>query len=402
MAPNSEKDENGEKHEVGVPTTFDEAIERIVQMHIKLRMQNVKTPATVKIKDEVCQDMCDVLKVIELLKDTFSNYSTTDLKTSLNEVREEIKAEIRAEIKALGDAMKETMKSEKTYAQATTAPTGSKPPLSPKLPKTKEQRTTTRQEQAKCEITLRATTEDTKKMLSGMSCKELTNGIQSTINTNVSGNDKPVLFGVQPTKDGGLRLRCKTEAHAKILRELNWETATKGLQAQKPKYGIVAHKINKSDYDVLRVEANKDAVNEIQDNNDLPIANIGSLLRKDDNNSIVMFTHDPHAADRCIKQGIYINYCLYDVYKYTPELQITQCYNCGKYNHRASQCTSKHQCGKCGKDDHGARDCNHTGEPKCSNCHGNHHNWHHECPTRTTERRRLNGLRVRRSPFFTL
>jgi hypothetical protein len=39
--------------------------------------------------------------------------------------------------------------------------------------------------------------------------------------------------------------------------------------------------------------------------------------------SIVIFTTDPHAADRCIKRGIYIDYRLYPAEKYTPQLQIT-------------------------------------------------------------------------------
>jgi Zinc knuckle len=372
-------------------------------MHKKLCTQNVKTPAAVKVRDEVCQDMCDVLQVINILKDTFGNYPTASFETSLNEVREEIKAEIRAEIKALGDEMKETMKSEKTYAQATVAAPTSKPgSLGPRPSKVHEQRTTTRQEQAKLEVTLQATTDDAKEKLSAMSYKEITEGIQTTINTNVFTDNKPVLFGVsKPTNDGTVRLRCKTEEDAKTLRKLDWEAATKGLQVRKPKYGIVVHKVDKSDYDSLMDPRNLDTIKQMQQDNELSIANIAPLLRKDDNDSIIIFTTNLHKADRCIKQGIYINYCLYNAQKFAPELQTTQCYNCGEYGHRVAQCKKKHRCGKCGKDNHGTRDCKHTGKPKCSNCQGNHENWHHECPTRTTERRRLNGLRSRTSPFFT-
>jgi hypothetical protein len=44
---------------------------------------------------------------------------------------------------------------------------------------------------------------------------------------------------------------------------------------------------------------------QLQDDNDLPDATIAPLLRKHDNDSIIIFTYDPNAADRCIKQGIY-------------------------------------------------------------------------------------------------
>jgi hypothetical protein len=141
----------------------------------------------------------------------------------------------------------------------------------------------------------------------------------------------------QSIKFAARRLRCQTEEDAKVLRELNCEAATKGLQARKPKYGIVAHKLDKNDYEAL-MKASEDTIKHMQDGNDLTIANIAPPLRKDDNNSIIIFTFDPHAADRCIKQGIYINYCLYTAQKYTPEPLTTQCYNCGEYGHREAQC----------------------------------------------------------------
>jgi hypothetical protein len=72
--------------------------------------------------------------------------------------------------------------------------------------------------------------------------------------------------------------------------------------------------------------------------NSLLITNVAPLLQKDDNDLIIIFTSDLHAVDRCIDQGIYNNFRLYNARNYTPELQITQCYNCGKYSYPAAQC----------------------------------------------------------------
>jgi hypothetical protein len=134
--------ENGENGDAEDPVTFTNAIKMLSQMCVKLGEQNVKTPAAVKIRNEVCQELADFIEVIQGLRRISRNDFAAILKPTLYEViediKDEIKAEIKVEIKALDDTMKETMK-EKTYAQATT----SKPSPSPKAPNVHEQRTTT-------------------------------------------------------------------------------------------------------------------------------------------------------------------------------------------------------------------------------------------------------------------
>jgi hypothetical protein len=170
--------------------------------------------------------------------------------------------------------------------------------------------------------------------------KEITEGIQDTINSNVRCDKKPILFGVsKPTKEGTVCIRCETEDEANMLREINWEMATKGLQVRKPRFGIVIHGINK---DFNTAIDNKSTIKRIEKENTLPIAKIAPLRQKLHENlpkhSIVIFTTDTHAADRCIKHGIYLDYHLCPVERYAPQLQITQCFICGKFDHRASQC----------------------------------------------------------------
>jgi hypothetical protein len=381
--------ENGEKHDNGPPATFTSLLDVLQGAYSKLNSQNIKTPAAIQIKTDVSNEISRAMTLVETLRAAFGDSATINFSTLRNEIKE-----LATSLKA------------KTYAQAMSVP-GPKPSLDPKVLKVREQKTATRQERAKHEVTLTATTPATKAKLQAMSYKDITERIQTTINTNVHHDEKPLVLGVsKPTKEGTVRVRCQTEEQAKMLRTINWQSGLEGLQARQPKYGIVIHAVNKAHFNVL-IDTNKPTLDRIEKENTLPIVNIAPLRRKDNKriseyHSIVIFTTDPHAADRCIKQGLYLDYCLYPAERYTPQLQITQCYNCGKYGHRAAYCKHEHSCGKCA-DHHATKDCLEIDscERKCSNCGGKHENWHHECPTRSTESHRLDNLRRQLSPYFT-
>ena len=158
------------------------------------------------------------------------------------------------------------------------------------------------------------------------------------------------------------------------------------------------------EFNVL-IDANKSTIECLERENTVSIVKIAPLRRKDSkktaaHHSIVVFTTDPHAADRCIRHGFYINYLLYPAEKYAPQLQIIQCYKCGDYGHRAAQCKQKQRCGKCGESTHSTNECT-SSEPKCGHCDGKHEIWHHECPTRVAVSRRLNEQKRQNSPYFT-
>jgi hypothetical protein len=392
-----ENGENGENGNGANLAAFSKAISMLIDAQEKLNSQNIKTPAAVKVKMEVIGDIANTVEIIRMLRNTFCH----DAIAGLNTIKEQMK-ELNASMKEI----KEATKAKTIGSPWITIPPTSKPFPDPKALKIREQKTATRQERAKFEVTLTATTEETKKSLAAMSYKDITERIQTTINTNVHHDEKPSVFGVsKPTKEGTVRVRCETEEQAKMLRHINWESGLEGLQARQPKFGIVIHAVNKAHFNIF-IDADKPTtLDRIEKENTLPIVKIAPLRRKDNKkiteyHSIVIFTTDPHAADRCIKRGLYLDYCLYPAERYTPQLQITQCYNCGKYGHRAAYCKHKHCCGKCG-DEHGTKDCKDDSEPKCSNCGGKHENWHHECPTRIAEAHRLDNLRWQLSPYFT-
>jgi hypothetical protein len=102
-----------------------------------------------------------------------------------------------------------------------------------------------------------------------------------------------------------------------------------GLQVRKPTFGIRG--IDKDDLDTAISNNNKPTIERIEKENSLPsIAKIVPLRQKlskeSSTHSIVIFTTDAHAADRCIKRGIYFNYSLYPAERYAPQLQTTQCF----------------------------------------------------------------------------
>jgi hypothetical protein len=86
---------------------------------------------------------------------------------------------------------------------------------------------------------------------------------------------------------------------------------------------------------------------------------------------------------------MYINYRCHTTVQeqpeYLPQHQLTQCYNCHQYGHRAASCKNPPQCGQCKSTDHKANKCNI--EPmqfKCCNCDGNHEAWNKDIQGNTT------------------
>jgi len=135
--------------------------------------------------------------LVETLRDALGDSATTSFST----FKDEIKQQIKEDIKELVTSLKE-----KSYAQAISAPSP-KTGLDPKAFKVREQKTATRQERAKYEVTLTATTKETKEKLIAMSYKDITERIQTTINTNVHHDEKHSVFGVsKPTEQGTVRV----------------------------------------------------------------------------------------------------------------------------------------------------------------------------------------------------
>lgn len=148
---------------------------------------------------------------------------------------------------------------------------------------------------------------------------------------------------------------------------MNWTTALAGLKTRKPQYGIVVHGVPTLELDSLKI-TDKEIQDIMQQNEskNIKIESMVPLRRKlleqgagppPKHASIVIFTYDAEAADKCIRLGLNIHYRNYPVEKYAPQLRVTQCYNCHKYGHHAQHCRSKAKCRKCRSEEHTTSDC---------------------------------------------
>ena len=157
-----------------------------------------------------------------------------------------------------------------------------------------------------------------------------------------------------------------------------------------PTYGIVIH------------GASKWAVKEpatLEDMNRLPmgsILDIKPLLRKPKNPdsptlSVIINFGSAEQADRCLTHGIYVGNRFHKPRRYMPQCQITQCFNCQGYGHKARDCTRPATCGRCGQG-HETKNCKES-NAKCAQCNGGHHAWHGGCPQRAKEAAKMKTLR---------
>ena len=175
---------------------------------------------------------------------------------------------------------------------------------------------------------------------------------------------------------------------------------------RKPKYGIVLHAVPTHDLDSTNVKEHTMKYLEQENHGkDIHILKVAPLRRRPrdhhsptKHNSVIVYMDNAEAADKCIKTGFYINHARYMPEKYTPQLRITQCFNCQAYGHLASQCKHKPACGKCGGE-HTTRECNSV-EFSCIGCGGDHPAWHHECPKRIEVSKKRAETRRKTSTYF--
>jgi hypothetical protein len=220
---------------------------------------------------------------------------------------------------------------------------------------------------------------------------------------------KPQLEGVNKLGRDIIRMRAETKEGAKTIKEanINWDNAYPGMRVYKPKYGVVVHGVptHAINFDTGDYSETKDEWQRQNANSKIAITNITTLRkarqrhRPTAHRSIVVFTEDAKAADHCIQHGFFIDKQILKAERYAPHLHITQCYKCYGYGHRATNCKKKEKCGKCAEE-HPTTECM-SNTPKCVNCDGKHEAWHIECPTRSTEGKRLTALRMETSPFYT-
>ena len=235
-----------------------------------------------------------------------------------------------------------------------------------------------------------------------MTHKEITERLQEILDNQWAASPKgaPTLGGIQKLSNGNIKITalCKEEADI-LYNDIEWNEAFEGLEVHYPTQGIVVHGVPKTDITIgENDDVNTEAIQHLRDFNNIPIMKIATLQRRVNPNtshqSIIVFT-DRSSAAICLQHGLRINYRLYTTTEpYSPQFQLTQCFNCYKYGHRAAECRNKSTCGKCASINHKANDCSSNAHSlKCSNCSGNHEAWNTTCPIKITERQKCRELR---------
>jgi hypothetical protein len=226
------------------------------------------------------------------------------------------------------------------------------------------------------------------------------------VNSQVKENPPQIPGITKLAKSQDIRLTLPTEQEAEILRNLNWDKYYKGLMVKQPKFGIVVSGISTKSVTLNFLE-NPKFKKQLEDQNNmmgLKILGMKPLQRNPKENaelySLVIFVPKPEIANRAIKQGIYYNNERFPrVEKYSPQLQLIQCYKCNQLRHHASKCRSLHPvCGNC-SEHHLTSECQ-SEIRKCALCKGDHGAAMPNCPIKKTEREHLTTRKRNDSAYF--
>ena len=251
--------------------------------------------------------------------------------------------------------------------------------------KRKEER---RKERAKLQITLTVEndTPETKTAIANETHENITQRCKQAIQNTIKDGSSPTIYGVQKLKSNDLRITCNTIEDAQKLQTVEWQNAYQGLKLKRAKFSILIRGVPTEELDpyqsqtidLTKLEKQNESQN-IKIQEARPLHNKPKATETPARyNAIVISTHDPAAANRCIKHGFYINYCHYTAERYTPHLQVKQCFNCQEHGHIASKCKGETRCAHC-SDNHPTTECK-SDIKKCAGCEGSHSAYDKQCP----------------------
>jgi hypothetical protein len=346
---------------------------------------------TTSLRDEVVPELDDVINFMEALQAIEDNMAT--VKRELKEVKETIIETAKA--------AKSTPNTWATVAAMPRTSTYRDRHRGQELDEESQQKQTQRrQERAKLQVTL--TSEGASRAaqanLTNKTYKEMTERFQKIVDKTTTSGPPISIGGFRKLKSNDIRFTCDSKEEANRLREIDWSKAFEGLEVRHPKFGVVFRDVPIEEINP-RTDNLDEIANEIGNRNGLKIAKLRTLQAPSKlnpmatRNSYVALTHDVEAADKVLKKGIIVNCQLFTTEKYTPQYQLTQCYKCQRYGHKAGHCRGKEKCARCG-DDHATKDCQ-TDAYKCANCGDNHPAWHPDCSRRIEEIERLDELKFK-------
>ena len=218
----------------------------------------------------------------------------------------------------------------------------------------------------------------------------------------------PKIHGINKLSNDEYRLHCESEEDPQLQSKMDWNLLFNGVSVKKRKYGLVIHGVPKKDLDpntedeiILRDEIEEENTSRnLQVVQVIPLRCTQKHLSKiAAHHSVIIFTHSVKEADDCLKRGMFIKGKFYSPEKYTPELNITQCYKCYRFGHLAKHCKNEQKCGNCGEKEHETSHCNNN--TKCAGCGNLHPAWRIECSKRDEEGNRLKALKLAATNYYS-
>ena len=349
--------------------------------------EHIKQPCAANTKTESSVIENSIMNTLAQIQNSVAN-----LETKYND----IEAKVVETPKTYAEIMKSTSLKESKIEQQT---------------QRRKQRETLRQERQKYGVTLNLKNTKKPESILTMPAKDIAERCQQAINRlYVNTSDSPRIIGVSKLAQS-FRLQFETE-EAIIVRKLNqtkddiWNTAFEGLKIHVPMYGIVVHGIPIANLNPTTMD-NTETIKQLEGENNMKpetIVKITPLRRRKNHDSvklyhsIIVYMNNQHTANKSIINGFHVDYLHYAAERFTPQYQITQCFNCCDYDHRAKECKRHSRCDKCGEK-HNIKECQST-IVQCSQCKGSHEAWHSQCPARIAEKDRLEELMGNTSCLF--
>ena len=335
------------------------------------------------------------------LEQTLKETITTTVKEAIiNTVKETITTTVTQTLEET------TGNATRTYASVTETPTSEANHVREIQRQNLERKVQRRREENKFNIILTAQNAepDTKEKLAQQTHAEIAAKLQQTVENQIKENP-PTIPGIQKLKSTDIRIHCEIEKAAEELRNIKWDEHYKGLTVRQPKYGLVLPGVSTEMINPNNLQ-DPELIKHLEDQNKgigLKILEMKILQRKLKNDahtlSLIIFVPQPDMANKGIKHGIYCKYERFTtVEKYTPQLQLIQCYKCTQLGHHASKCKSRqHTCAKC-SEHHSTSECQ-SETHKCALCKGEHQAWTKNCPTKIKARQELT-IRKREIPAY--
>jgi hypothetical protein len=392
---NTEVKENAKYYEQVIKETIQTSITQIVKQTIETTIKETIAATTKEI-------------IATAVKETIG---TTIDETIATTMKKTIEASTKETITT---TIKEAIDTTATRTYATIAETPAPGPQQSRdnrareiQQQNQERRMQRRREDIKFEVTLTAQEAEsaTKEKLQQQTHAEITAKLQQTVNSQIKENPPQIPGITKLTRSQDIRFSCSTEQEAEKLRNIKWDKYYKGLTVRQTMYGMVIPGISIESIDPNNLE-DPELVKQLEDQNKrigLKIIKMKLLQRKLGENaskfSLIILTSQPEIANRGIKQGIYFNYEHFaNVERYSPQLQLIQCYKCTQLRHHASKCRSPHPvCGKC-SEHHLTSECQ-SETYKCALCKGDHPAIVSDCLIKTAERQHL-AIRKRNTQAY--